>query len=127
MKLRTILVTAMIASLPFTAFAADDDLDFDQCTSNAVAAGDLMRVRQAGVLSMVVLMNIVNEKTKEIASSGDRVDVLTAELTKKKLTDLVIRAYKVPHFTSEEIQRKVIMDFENEVMMECLLNKISDL
>lgn len=94
-----LLIAAILAGAAMTANAEES---VDRCAQPAELAKAIMSARQAGVPLVDVL---------KIEPGAD-----FAELAKM----LAIAAYDKPGFSTEQNRKRAIVDFQNDVYLECI-------
>ena len=102
------LITAPSVPLAIGGASSSKEItNLEACTKIAKNARAVMGARQRG-LSMAQLLRDVNE-------------LPVSEFTKEQNKQMIMEAYGKPQFSTSEIQQRVLQDFEDKWMRECML------
>jgi hypothetical protein len=96
--MKKLLLAAVLIAVPFTTQA--ESAKFEICEGYSSLAETIMEGRQVGV-SMAEMVKIVTSNDSETG------------------LDLIMRAYKLPRFSSDEMQQRSAQDFGNDVFLDC--------
>jgi nitrate reductase beta subunit len=100
------LIAATLAAATFPAVALDGDSLIDFCTSMSGSAEAIMKARQTGVPMSTMI---------ERATNG-----LDNELLRSMYQKIVIAAYNERGYITESMQERIIAEFRDLNMAECM-------
>lgn len=96
----TVAVILAISSAP--TFAEDVKGEADNCAALGTLAASIMKGRQSGVpMSNMMAIARKNEQIGSLVSA------------------MVIAAYETPQFSGEKYRQRKVVEFQNDVMLEC--------
>ena len=114
--MKSLLLTCFAAMIlvvaPMPAFSAGppDSGDREVCASWASLARSIMFARQRGAP--------IDKAMKVFDDLAD--DSIADKMNQERKRNLVIFAYDLPRFYSDEMQRRAITDFGNDVYLACI-------
>jgi hypothetical protein len=100
--MKKLLIMLIFLVLPMTCAARDGWQE--TCKQTSSLAREIMQIRQKGV---------PESKLIDTLSSGGN------EAANRVTTQLILRAYKQPHYQTPAMQDRSVQDFENETYSAC--------
>lgn len=101
---------------PVLATPADQVLVDLLCSAIASTAETIMTARQNGVTLERILAAMNKVSASEAAADDPAVSTTVADYARA----MVLQAFEVPHFQTEEVKQRAILDFRNDAHLSCL-------